>query len=117
MGMHGEPGTRRGQRERGERIAGRRAGALVEDLPYRRGDTAAVLDNGLGAAPKEELYVLYRRARQVLDEQGIRVHRTWVGEYATSLEMAGASLSLLKLDDELARLVDAPAESPFFVQR
>ena len=75
-----------------------------------------MLINGLGATPREELYVLYRRVRQILDGEGIAVHRTYVGEYATSLEMAGASLTLLKLDDELTRLLDAPASSPFFLQ-
>ena len=68
--------------------------------------------NGLGATPKEELYLLYRRAHQRLAEAGIRVHRVILGEYATSLEMAGASISLLRLDDELKRLVDAPGGSP-----
>jgi phosphoenolpyruvate---glycerone phosphotransferase subunit DhaK len=117
MGIHGEPGIRRGPLEPADRIADQLLEAILEDLPYRRGDSAAVLVNGLGATPKEELYVLYRRVHRRLQDQGIRVHRVWVGEYATSLEMAGASVSLLKLDDELARLVDAPAESPFFVQR
>src|SRR5262245_356876 len=117
MGIHGEPGIRRGPLEPADRIADQLVGAIVQDLPFRRGDAVAVLVNGLGATPKEELYVLYRRAHRLLEEQGLRVHRVWVGEYATSLEMAGASVSLLKLDDELTRLVDAPAESPFFVQR
>ena len=84
--------------------------------PYQAGDEVAVLVNGLGATPKEELYLLYRRAHQRLDAAGIRVHRVVIGEYATSLEMAGASISLLRLDDELKRLVDAPADSPFIVQ-
>jgi dihydroxyacetone kinase-like protein len=117
MGIHGEPGIRRGALEPADRIAEQLIGAIVEDLPYRRGDRVAVLVNGLGGTPKEELYVLYRRVHALLDEAGIAVHRIWVGEYATSLEMAGASVSLLKLDDELTRLVDAPAASPFFLQR
>jgi dihydroxyacetone kinase len=117
MGIHGEPGIRRGPLEPADRIADQLVEAIVQDLPFRRGDDVAVLVNGLGATPKEELYVLYRRAHQLLEEQGLRVHRVWVGEYATSLEMAGASVSVLKLDDELTRLVDAPAESPFFGQR
>ena len=91
--------------------------AILADVPYRRGDEVAVLVNGLGATPKEELYLLYRRTKQLLDAEGIRVHRTWIGEYATSLEMAGASISLLRLDDELRRLVDAPMDSPFVTQR
>jgi dihydroxyacetone kinase len=117
MGIHGEPGIRRGPLEPADAIADQLVAAILQDLPYERGDRVAVLVNGLGATPKEELYILYRRAHQLLDEAGLRVHRVWCGEYATSLEMAGASVSLLKLDDELARLVDAPAASPFFVQR
>jgi dihydroxyacetone kinase len=117
MGIHGEPGIRRGPLEPADAIADQLVGAILRDLPFERGDRVAVLVNGLGATPKEELYVLYRRARRLLDEAGVAVHRAWVGEYATSLEMAGASISLLKLDDDLARLVDAPADSPFFVQR
>ncbi|MHB8618213.1 MAG: dihydroxyacetone kinase subunit DhaK [Chloroflexota bacterium] len=117
MGIHGEPGIRRGKLEPADRIAEQLTEAIVDDLDIRRGDTVACLVNGLGATPREELYILYRRSRQLLDERGIQVHRTWIGEYATSLEMAGASVSLMKLDGELTRLVDAPADSPFIVQR
>jgi phosphoenolpyruvate---glycerone phosphotransferase subunit DhaK len=117
MGIHGEPGVRRGPLEPADRIAEQLVGAILEDLPYKAGDQVAVLVNGLGATPKEELYILYRKAHQILASAGLAVHRTWVGEYATSLEMAGASISLLRLDDELAGLIDAPCESPFVVQR
>ena len=117
MGIHGEPGVRRGPLETADQIAEQLTSAVVDDLPFARGDEVAVLINGLGATPKEELYILYRGVNRVLQSRGIRVHRVWVGEYATSLEMAGASLSLLRLDDELKPLIDAPAESPFFVQR
>ncbi len=72
--------------------------------------------NGLGATPPEELYILYRKAHEILSEKGVQVHRAYVGEYATSMEMAGASLTFFKLDDELAALLDHPAQSPFFVQ-
>jgi dihydroxyacetone kinase-like protein len=117
MGIHGEAGVRRGKLEPADRIAEQLARAAIDDQPIRRGDSVAVLINGLGATPREELYLLYRRVRQILDGEGIAVHRNYIGEYATSLEMAGASLSLLKLDDELTRLLDAPASSPFFLQR
>jgi dihydroxyacetone kinase len=103
--------------EPAERIAEQLLGHIVDDLPYRRGDEVAVLVNGLGATPREELYILFRSVREILGSCGIAVRRTWVGEYATSLEMAGASVSLLRLDDELARLLDAPCESPFIVRR
>ena len=117
MGIHGEAGVHRGVLESADAIAERLARAVIDDLPFRRGDSVAVLVNGLGATPPEELYILYRRIRQMLDQEGLAVHRSYVGEYATSLEMAGASLSLLKLDDELTQLLDAPASSPFFVQK
>ena len=116
MGIHGEPGVRRGPLATADEIAAELTRSILADLPYRRGDEVGVLVNGLGATPKEELYILYRAVARLLDAEGIRVHRVWVGEYATSLEMAGASLSVLRLDDELRRLVDAPAETPFFVQ-
>ena len=116
MGIHGEPGVRRGPLESANQIAEELTRTILDDLPYESRDEVAVLVNGLGATPKEELYILYRAVERILDAEGIRVHRVWVGEYATSLEMAGASLTLLRLDDELRRLVDAPAETPFFIQ-
>lgn len=116
MGIHGEPGVRRGPLETADEIAQELTAAILADLPYRRGDEVGVLVNGLGATPKEELYILYRSVARILAAEGIRVHRVWVGEYATSLEMAGASLTLIRVDAELKRLLDAPAETPFFVQ-
>jgi dihydroxyacetone kinase len=113
MGIHGEPGVRRGPLETADEIAAELTRAIVGDLPFERGDEVAVLVNGLGATPKEELYILYRGVVRNLDDAGLRVHRVLVGEYATALEMAGASLSLLRLDDELRGLLDAPANTPF----
>lgn len=117
MGIHGEPGVRRGPLEAADRIAEQLSQAILDDAPFERGSDVAVLVNGLGATPREELYILYRRVHGLLRDAGLRVHRVWLGEYATSLEMAGASVSLLRLDDELRPLIDAPAQSPFFVQR
>ena len=116
MGIHGEPGVRRGKLESADQIAEALTNAVLADLPFVKGDDVAVLVNGLGATPQEELYIVYRKVHEILAGRGIRVYRVYVGEYATSLEMAGCSLSLLKLDDELKRWVDAPAQSPFFVQ-
>jgi len=116
MGIHGEPGVRRGPLESADAIAHELTKAILADLPYGRGDEVGVLVNGLGATPKEELYILYRSVARILEGEGIKVHRVWAGEYATSLEMAGASLTLIRLDDELRRLLDAPADTPFFVQ-
>jgi dihydroxyacetone kinase-like protein len=114
IGIHGEPGIHRGPLETADEIADRIVTALVEDLELSGGDRVAVLVNGMGATPLEELYVLYRRVHQVLDGLGVSIAKSYVGEYATSLEMAGASISLLALDDARLSLLDAPAESPFF---
>jgi phosphoenolpyruvate---glycerone phosphotransferase subunit DhaK len=116
MGIHGEPGIRRGPLVPADEIADALVSALLKDLPYSSGEQAAVLVNGLGATPIEELYVLYRRVHALLDAAGIRVARVFVGEYATSLEMAGASVSLLKLDEELLNLLDAPGATPFLAR-
>jgi phosphoenolpyruvate---glycerone phosphotransferase subunit DhaK len=114
IGIHGEPGIHRGRMETADAIAVRLTTPLIEDLELARGDRVAVLVNGLGATPLEELYVLFRRIKQLLDESGITVERNYIGEFATSLEMAGASVSLLKLDDDRLTLLNAPAHSPFF---
>jgi len=116
MGIHGEPGIRRGKLRKADEIIDEMVIPVLEDLPYKADDEVAVLINGLGATPKEELYVLYRRVHEILKEKGISVFHVYVGEFATSLEMAGASVSLLKLDDELKRLLSRPARTPFFEQ-
>jgi dihydroxyacetone kinase len=117
MGIHGEPGVRRGRLAPADEVADDLVDALLADLPHDSGDRLDVLVNGLGSTPVEELYILFRRVAARLGEAGLAIRRTWVGEYATSLEMAGASVSLLVVDDELARLMDAPADSPFLVRR
>lgn len=116
IGIHGEPGQHRGPLEPADEITDRFLAELLGELELTEGDRVAVLVNGLGATPLEELYLIYRRTHQALADRGVTVHRRYVGEYATSLEMAGASLSILHLDDELAELIDAPASSPFFRQ-
>lgn len=116
IGIHGEPGRRTGQIASADAIVSEIVPDILTDRGITSGDRVAVLVNGLGATPLEELYVLSRKTHQLLSERGVSVHRTYVGEYATSLEMAGASISIMSLDDELAELLDAPAESPFFVQ-
>ncbi|WP_372592971.1 dihydroxyacetone kinase subunit DhaK [Actinotalea sp.] len=114
IGIHGEPGIHRGPLESADQIADRIVDALVADLDLAQGAQVAVLVNGMGATPLEELYVLYRRVHQILSERGITIAKRYIGEYATSLEMAGASISLLALDDNRLALLEAPAESPFF---
>ena len=114
IGIHGEPGFHRGVVETADRIAELLTERLIADLGISTGDHVAVLVNGMGATPLEELYLLFRRVHQLLTEQGITIDKNYVGEYATSLEMAGASISLLALNDERLALLNAPAESPFF---
>lgn len=116
MGIHGEPGIRRGKLQTADEIVNEMLTPILKDLPYGKGDEVCVLINGLGATPLEEQYVMFRRVKQLLDAQGILVYHTYVGEYATSMEMAGASISLLKLDDELKKYVAAEANTPFFKQ-
>jgi dihydroxyacetone kinase-like protein len=116
MGIHGEPGVARETLETADEITERMTVAVLDDLDAAAGDTVAVMINGLGATPPEELYIMYRKVHQMLEDREIGVHRAYVGEYATSMEMAGASITLFRLDDELAVLLDDPARTPFFVQ-
>lgn len=116
MGIHGEPGLRRTDIMPVDDVVDEIMENVLPDLPFRSGDEVAVLINGLGATPPEELFLMYRRTRAILDDAGIGVYRAYVGEYATSMEMAGASVSLLKLEGDLKRLLDAPAYSPFLLQ-
>jgi dihydroxyacetone kinase-like protein len=116
MGIHGEPGMKREKLQPADQIAERMTLAILDDLKPARGDRLAVMVNGLGATPREELYILYRKVHALLDERGLPVHRAYIGEYATSMEMAGASLTFFRLDDELTALLDAPAQTPFFIQ-
>jgi len=89
--------------------------AIVPDLPFESGDEVALMVNGLGGTTISELYLLYGQAHKVLAAKGITVFRSYVGEYCTSLEMAGAHISLLKVDDELKELLLAPAEVAYRV--
>lgn len=117
MGIHGEPGIRRGALQNVDRIVDEMMQPILADLPFVKGDEVAVLVNGLGATPKEELYILHRRVASILKEREIRIFHVYVGEFATSMEMAGASVSLCKLDAELKRLLAHTAATPFFEQR
>ncbi len=116
MGIHGEPGMKREKMQSADEITERITNTILEDLKYQAGDKLAVMVNSLGATPPEELYVMYRKVHQMLADKDITVHRAYVGEYATSMEMAGASLTFFRLDDELTELLDHPAHTPFFTQ-
>ena len=110
VGIHGEPGRRRAKIAPASDLVDEMLNAIVPDLPFESGDRVALMINGLGGTPISELYILYGRAHKGLADRGINVTRSYVGEYCTSLDMAGASLTLVKLDDELNDLFDAPAE-------
>ncbi len=117
MGIHGERGIDRGPLKSADEIVDQMLQRVLKDLPFQRNDDVAVLVNGLGATAPSELYIMYRQIAKVLQEQAIHVHRAFVGEYATSMEMKGASISLLRLDAELRELLDAPCHSPFLLQQ
>jgi len=110
VGIHGEPGRRRDSLKSADAIIDEMFDAVAGDLPFKSGDRVALMINGLGGTPPSELYVLYRRAAQRCKEADITIARNYVGEYCTSLEMAGASLTMLRLDDEIEQLLAAPAE-------
>lgn len=116
MGIHGESGTSRGPLRTADEVADQLLEAILADMPVPSGSRVVVLLNGLGATPQEELYVLYRRVHARLTDLSVEVHRPYIGEFVTSLEMVGASLSLLVLDEELIPLIDAPARTPFLAQ-
>jgi phosphoenolpyruvate---glycerone phosphotransferase subunit DhaK len=112
IGIHGEPGRERMPLEPADKITERLATAVVDDLPYREGDQVLAFVNGLGGTPLLELYIVYGALKKFLDGRGITIARNLVGPYMTSLEMAGMSITLLRLDDELTRLWDAPVDTP-----
>lgn len=116
MGIHGETGIRRGKMEPADQITEEMMDKILSDLPFEENDTVAVLVNGLGATPLDEQYIVTRKINEILSSKNINVHRYHVGEYATAIEMAGLSISLIKLDDELKELIDYPVNTPFFKQ-
>ena len=111
IGHHGEPGIEIADLETSAKVAARMVDVVLPDLPFAGGDEVALLLSGLGSTPVMELYILYRDVRSLLEEKGIKVHVSYVGNYFTSLEMAGATLTMMKLDDELKTCVDFEADS------
>jgi len=114
MGIHGEPGVARGPLRPADEIVDEMMDRILDEMAAGRGDRVAVLVNGLGSTPLMELYIMNRRVRQRLDAAGIGVHATWVGNWCTSLEMAGASVTCLHLDDELVAMIDHPCDCAMF---
>lgn len=111
IGHHGEPGIEVVPLESANGIAKRMVDIVLPDYPFVKGDEVVVLVSGLGATPVMELYVLYDEIERLISAQGIKVHKAYVGNYFTSLEMMGATLTVMKLDDELKKLIDMPANS------
>lgn len=115
VGIHGEKGRRRAPLPNADAVVDELFAAVVEDLPYEKGDEVALMINGLGGTPPSELFLLYRRAAILARDHGLHVVRNYVGEYCTALEMAGFSLTLLRVDEELNRYLAAPAETAWRV--
>lgn len=116
MGIHGEPGTHREKIQNADKIVDHMLGKILDEGIYHTKDEVAVLINGLGSTPLMELYIANHRVKSVLDEKGIKIYKTFVGNYMTSLEMGGFSITLLKLDPELKELLDAKADTPALKQ-
>jgi dihydroxyacetone kinase-like protein len=115
IGIHGEPGRQRTKLVSANEIVDILLDAIVPDLPFKAGDEVALMVNGLGGTPISELYLLYGIAHKKLAAKGIKVFRSYVGEYCTSLEMAGAHISLLKVDEEIKEMLLAPADIAYRV--
>ena len=117
MGIHGEPGVWNGPIKTADELALESVDTILKDMPVAAGEEVCMLINGLGATSIEELYILSGSVRKLLDEKGIKTYRTFVGEYATSMEMAGASISICKVaSDEMKQWIDMPVHTPFYTQ-
>ena len=112
IGIHGEPGRHRMKLKSADQITEMLLNPIIEDLPFKSGDSVLLFVNSMGGTPSIELFVVYNKAHQILTKKGIQVTRSLVGPYITSLEMAGASITVLKLDGELTKLWDAPVLTP-----
>jgi dihydroxyacetone kinase-like protein len=114
MGIHGEPGVARGKLRSADEITDEMMDRILDEMAPARGDRVALLVNSLGSTPLMELYIMNRRVKQRLDDIGVEVHASWVGNYCTSLEMAGASVTLMHLDGELTTMLDHPCDCAMF---
>ncbi|MCI0553481.1 MAG: dihydroxyacetone kinase subunit DhaK [Anaerolineae bacterium] len=112
IGIHGEPGRTRMKLKSADEITEMLMEPVIDDLPFKSGDNALLFVNGMGGTPLIELYVIYRKAYQIAEKHGLKVVRNLVGSYITSLEMAGTSITMLKVDDDLVKLWDAPVKTP-----
>ncbi|MFD3158423.1 dihydroxyacetone kinase subunit DhaK [Haloimpatiens sp. FM7330] len=114
MGIHGEPGTHREALKTADEITEHLVLKILEDMPINEGEEVAVMVNGLASTPLMELYIVNKKVDEILTQKGIKTYNTFVGEFMTSLEMAGFSVTILKLDEELKELLDATADTPAF---
>ena len=114
MGIHGEPGIEVRKMMTADEIAELLLGKILEDMPVNSGEEVSVMINGLGATPLEEQFIVYRKVYKILEEKGISVFMPHIGEFATSMEMAGLSMTVLKLDAELKGLLEQDAKTPFY---
>lgn len=114
MGIHGEPGIQVRKMMTADEIAETLLIKITDDMPLKTGDEVSVLINGLGATPLEEQLIVFRKVHMMLEQMGVKVTMPHIGEYATSMEMAGMSLTIFRLDDELKKLLCAPAATPFY---
>ena len=114
MGIHGEPGISSQKMMSADDVAQLMFDRINREMSLSAGDEVVVELNGLGSTPIEELYIIYRKLHQILEGLSVRVFKVYIGEFATSMEMGGFSMTLMKLDDELKRMVVYPANTPFF---
>ena len=112
IGIHGEPGRFREETRTAAEVAERLVTPIVEDVPFSSGDRVLAFVNGMGGTPLIELYVMYADVAKLLEDRGLQIERNLVGNYITSLEMQGCSITLLRLDDEMVRYWDAPVNTP-----
>ncbi len=116
LGIHGEPGTHKEKIKTADIITSLLLDKILDDIELEKDDEVVLMVNGLGGTPLMELYIVNREAHKILENKGINIYKTIVGDYMTSLEMAGASITLLKLDDELKELLDSKVDTPAFRQ-
>ena len=116
IGHHGEPGIKKMDIRPADEVAQMMMDIILPDLPMKSGDELCLLISGLGSTPLMELYILYRKIGRILEEKNISLYRSYVGDYFTSLEMAGVTVTLMKLDAELKELIDMPADAVHFKQ-
>jgi dihydroxyacetone kinase-like protein len=112
IGIHGEPGRHRLPYKPADEIVEMLMEPILSDIPYKAGDEVLLFVNGMGGTPLGELYIVYRKAYEIATKHGLKVVRNLIGPYITSLEMAGASITVLKMDDQLLKLWDAPVKTP-----